>query len=201
MKAFTLTQKDILELKYWLSCDLEEERQKNLRYVSGPVGTVRVTTNSQILEIGTGPLWGVLPHYPEARRSVAIDPLIDVYYAAGILAERGDIQYFSEDFITWDTNDKFDAIFCLNALDHGAMGFHLLPKIANLLAPGGKLALHVHLRAPEQLNLIHDHCLTEEQLQRNLRNTDLIRDFYRLIDRDEEPPRCPAILGIWRKPE
>jgi cyclopropane fatty-acyl-phospholipid synthase-like methyltransferase len=198
MKAFTVTQKDLLELKYWLTCDIEEEEKKAQRYLS-LFSNVKITLETnQILEIGTGPLWGMLPNYPMVQRRVAVDPLIELYYATGVLAERRDIQYYSEDFITWDSNDKFDAIFCINALDHGGMGFHLLPKIANLLRPGGLFFLHVHLRAPDELNLIHDHCLTEDQLKKNLKYTNFQQVAYRRIERDDEPPNCPAIAGVWR---
>jgi protein-L-isoaspartate O-methyltransferase len=200
MHSFTLTHKDLLELKFWLTCDIEQERAENLRCRSlFGLAASTIDPTSSVLEIGTGPIWGLLPHI-YAHRRVAVDPLIEVFKATGILeeGERGSIQYYSEAFERWDTNEKFDTIFCINALDHGEMGFHLVPKLSALLNPGGRLFIYVHLRPPELLNLIHDHSLSEDQLDRNLKFTDL-KEIKRGFE-IESVLQCRALFGVWRKP-
>lgn len=200
--TFTLTHKDLLELKFWLMCDMEEERNKNKQYIDlfGITSTPwKFGKQVSVLEIGTGPNWGLLP-YISADRKVAVDPLINTYEALGILEERNGTHFYSEPFEKWDTNDKFNAVLCANALDHGEMGFHLMPKLSALLKSGGYLLLHVQLRPKELLNLIHDHSLTIEQLDRNLAFTDLVEVKREIIDPDFAPPFCPAVVGVWRKP-
>jgi hypothetical protein len=217
MESIILTHKDLLELKFWLTCDIEGECKKTTEYLnlfeltnSVQVPWVESTRRlwkaslhnpfkTSILEVGTGPCWGVLP-YLKADRIVGVDPLYRAYEALGILEDRGEIQYYSEAFDRWDTNDKFSAIFCANALDHGEMGFHLLPKFARLLYPGGHLFIHVQLRRLDQLNLIHDHVLTIDQLDRNLGFTDLVEVKRTILEKDFDAPYCPALVGIWRKP-
>lgn len=209
MNSFNLTHKDLLELKYWLTCSLEMERTKAGVYLHH-FGLSNLPTIPEIqlhedrpqvsiLEIGVGPFWGLLPHIP-ADKKVAVDPLLRAYYALGILDPRNGIQYVEEAFERWDTNDEFDMVLCANALDHGEMGFHLLPKLAKLLKPSGKLYIHVQLRPTEMLNIIHDHVLTVEQLDRNLQYTDLKEIKREILERDFDSPYCPALVGIWEKP-
>lgn len=209
MESFYLTHKDLLELKHWLTCSLTLERAKAHIYLlhfglSTPPkapDAEELTDQAQvsILEVGVGPFWGLLPHIP-ANKKLAIDPLLRAYYALGILDPRGDIQFVNEQFEKWDTNEKFDKVLCANALDHGEMGFNLMPKLSNLLKPGGRLYIHVQLRKPDQLNLIHDHALNEEQLNRNLSFTDLKEIKREFLERDFDAPHCPALVGIWEKP-
>lgn len=202
MGPFSLTHKDLLELKFWLTCNIEQERKNNKDCIKAfgidifPRWLER--PGNSVLEVGTGPTWGVLPCVSNAHRRVAVDPLIDVFDAVGILEDRQGIHFYSEAFEKWDTNDKFDAIFCINSLDHGEMGFHLMPKFSALLKSGGHLFIHVDLRPPELLNLIHDHSLTIEQLDRNLSFTDLI-ELKRMTGVDGELD-CLHLAGIWRKP-
>lgn len=198
--SLVLTQKDLLELKYWLRLTAEEaaeERAMSQRYLAA----LRIPRDmdGQVLEIGTGPLWGLLP-YLTAERRCGIDPLYPAYYAAGILEERRGIFQVDECFERWDTNETFDAIVTTNALDHGEMGFYLLPKIARLLKPGGRLYLHVHLRTAENLNLIHDHALCPEDLDRSLAYTDLIEERREVREQDLGGAELRALLGVWRRP-
>lgn len=194
----SLTQKDLLELKYWLTANMQAERAIISRYLE----LLRVPTEqpgATILEIGTGPHWGLLP-FIQADRKFGIDPLYPAYYAAGILDDRNGIFQIDEPFEKWDTNETFDTIVTTNALDHGEMGFYLMPKLARLLKPGGRLFLHVQLRPETELNLIHDHALTVEQLDRHLGYTDLIQERRQILSRDLDGT-FPALVGVWRKPQ
>ena len=194
---FHLTQKELLELKFWLTCDMAAERAQIDRYISSFTFVDPVTS---ILEIGTGPHWGLLP-FIEADLKFACDPLFPAYEATGILEERNGIRRVDEPFEHWDTAETFDAIVTTNALDHGEMGFYLLPKIWRMLRPGGRFYLHVHLRPADLLNLIHDHSLTEEQLDKHLRYTDLIQERREVLDQDFDGFPCRTLIGVWRKPE
>ncbi len=80
------------------------------------------------------------------------------------------------------------------------MGFHLLPKIAGLLKPGGLFYLVVHLRPLERLNEIHDHQMTETDLDAQLAALDLT-ELRRAIYPQELDGTfdCPCLVGVWEK--
>lgn len=200
---FRLTQKELLELKFWLTCDMTEERaQIGCYFYQFFTSSLApgMPDEAKVLEIGTGPHWGLLPHIP-ADLHFGVDPLYPAYEAVGILEERNGIRRIDEPFEHWDTDETFDAIVTTNALDHGEMGFYLLPKIWRMLRPGGRFYLHVHLRPAELLNLIHDHALTEEQLDKHLSFTSLIEERRELLDQDLDGFTSPTLIGVWRKPE
>jgi SAM-dependent methyltransferase len=214
-----ITQKDLLELKYWIRAELlpgesietgsahpdSKEAQKAMqeRYLREfRIGSLPGYPAISVLEIGAGPYWGMLQHLYFADRRIAVDPLINAFEQLGLLEERGDIQFYSEPFEQWDPSEyAFDAILCANALDHGEMGFHLLPKISRLLKPGGSFYLYVHLRPKELLNLLHDHSLTLESLDKHLSYTPLIEVRREIRERDDIAGwDCPTLIGIWQKP-
>jgi SAM-dependent methyltransferase len=214
----TLTQKELLELKFWTRAELldgsghpdgrDAQKRMQLRYLEalgliarGSLDPIFRVPDWHVLEIGAGPYWGMLAHI-QAELRIAVDPLIDAFEKLAILDPRGDIRYYAEAFEQWDPAEHaFDAILCANALDHGEMGFHLLPKIARLLKPGGRFHLHVHLRPPELLNLLHDHSLTAESLDKHLSYTPLVEVRREWWDRDYIAGwDCPTLIGIWQKP-
>jgi hypothetical protein len=107
----------------------------------------------------------------------------------------------SEHFEGWDTEHRFDAIFSIDSLDHGEMGFGLLPKIAGLLAPGGRFYLFVHLRPPARLNEIHDHALTIADLDKALALTRLKELRREIFPQDLDLSfDCPCLVGVWEMP-
>lgn len=195
---FILTHKDLLELRYWLSpSDFAEEKAKQPLYVDAL--QIPKSIPGSILEIGTGPHWGILPHV-NAGRKTGIDPLYQAYWAYGLLEPRNSMLQVDEAFERWDTNDQYEAIISINSLDHGEMGFYLMPKIARLLRPGGRLYLHAHLRYIEEVNLIHDHVLSENDLNRNLSYTSLIEERREVRNKDVDGYPLRSLLGVWRKP-
>ena len=199
---FHLTHKELLELKFWCTCDMDAERAQIDRYYAAfglPIPFLEANAGT-VLEIGTGPHWGLLP-FINADLKFACDPLFPAYEALGLLEERNGIRRVDEPFECWDTAETFDAIVTTNALDHGEMGFYLLPKIWRMLRPGGRFYLHVHLRPVDLLNLIHDHSLTEAQLDKHLRYTDLIEERRELLNADLDGFPCQTLIGVWRKPE
>lgn len=198
---FHLTHKQLLELKFWLTCDMQAERDQVARYVhcfTMPGNSI--SEHAQVLEIGTGPHWGLLP-FIACDLKFAVDPLFPAYEAVGILEERNGIRQVDECFEHWDTDQTFDAILTTNALDHGEMGFYLLPKIWRMLKPGGRFYLHCHLRPERLKNLIHDHCLTEEQLDQHLSYTELVQEGREVLEQDLDGFASRTVIGVWRKPE
>jgi hypothetical protein len=225
---FKLSHKELLEIKFWLTCNLSEEQDKLPQYLSIWGNPEKLYVHSQqcgitrwkenpdkrdgipnictchlddvsILEIGTGPQYGFLKSL-EARLKYGVDPLYKTFHALGILAERDSIFEVPIPFEFWDTDLQFDAIFTANALDHGEMGFHLIPKIWKLLKPGGRVYLHVHLRPKDLLNILHDHSLTEKQLDKHLSYTNLVQVERKIFENDIDGKFCQALVGIWEKP-
>ena len=196
---FNLSQKDLLELKFWYSADMEYQLNKMKLYLEA-LDVPEQTKFKSVLEIGCGPHLGILP-LVDSEVKVAVDPLLDAYYATSLLdfKQHPEIILFSKPFEDWDTAYKYEAIFCLDALDHGEMGFQLLPKIINLLAPGGRFYLHVHFRPKDYINLIHDHQLTEQQLDDTLSSLNLIEVKRKIYENDIDGQFCQALVGIWEK--
>lgn len=196
---FALTHKQLLELKYWAHYDKAAEYALRDRYMD-LFGLDRLDlTQHDVLEIGTGPLWGLMSRI-DARYMYAVDPLYDAYHAIGVLEPKPACLAVCEPFEHWETNQQFDVIVTTNALDHGEMGFYLLVKMWRMLKRGGRLYLHVHLRPADMLNLLHDHSLTEEQLDRHLAYTNLVEMRRETFDKDVDGNFCKALVGVWTKP-
>lgn len=193
-----MRRKDEMEIQYWKQADLECHRAKMSIYLwaFGFYGMPE-----SILEIACGPLGGILPLLIRAKRRVGIDPLCDEYRACGLMSDAPGVEYISAHYEEWATDEKFDAVFACDALDHGEMGFFLVPKLASMLNPGGRLYVHVNLRPTSKLNAIHDHKLTIEQLDAALKKTALVelrRDIYpEDVDNSYD---CPTLVGVWELP-
>lgn len=209
MSLYQITHKMLLELRFWAEEKARDgyaaERAKLRLYMDafGLSRDLHGTTNQKILEIGTGPYWGLLQYlrdWPSVERCVAVDALFPALDACGLLEDRNGILRVDEPFEHWETNDQFDAIMTCNALDHGEMGFYLIPKMWRMLRPGGRLYIHVHLRPPDLLNLLHDHSLTEDQLDKHLSYTDLVQKHRKIYEHDVDGEFCRTLVGIWSKP-
>ncbi len=202
---FHLTHKQLLELKYWAHFDKAAEYRLRDRYLSllgfggGEPRYIGLGGDKSVLEIGTGPLWGLMSRL-DAGSMYAVDPLYDAYEAIGVLEDKPACVAVCEPFEHWETNLQFDHIVTTNALDHGEMGFYLVVKMWRMLKPGGCLYVHTHLRPPDMLNLLHDHSLTEEQLDAHLACTDLAQVKRRVYDNDVDGNFCRALVGVWTKP-
>jgi hypothetical protein len=201
------TWKDGLELNYWtMAADLLHHRKRLFLYLEAwkfHLLPGRFRTQKAGLEIGCGPLGGVLPMFNWVlTRRVGVDPNVDEYRGAGLLTghELNGIEFVSARFEDWETEEHFDAIFSADSLDHGTMGFHLIPRIAGLLNPGGRFYLHVHIRTPEQLNETHDHALTVAQLDDALGGTSLVELHREVHDNDLDGFPLRALVGVWELP-
>ena len=195
------------ELNYWRNASpqlIEEERGRlsiYLRAFGLPKyngASTAVADVKSILEIGVGPLGGVLPLLP-ARRKVGIDPLFSAYREIGLFKEQPGIEYVESYFEQWCTEERFEQIVSTNALDHGNLSFQIIPAIARLLAPRGRFYLHVHLRTPELLNAGHDHLMTIESLEEALQQTSLVEIKRNIYEHDIDGQFCRALVAIWEQ--
>lgn len=194
------TIKDRLELNYWLTADMKEHRAKLLQYVGAwSLGAGWPKEFGTVLEIGTGPTGGILPLI-NAKRKIGVDPMHQIYCDLELLTPDKSVEYNAEYFEAMSFNgQRFDAIFCADALDHGDLSFSIIPRIADLLSAGGRFYLHVHLRPPDLINLIHDHGLTIEQLDKVLTNDCLTLEeqFRKVYPTDVDEKFCEAVVGVW----
>lgn len=190
-----MTEKDRLELLFWTRIDPAMHLAKYELYMA----EWGYEDADSVFEIGVGPYSGFLP-YIKASRKVGLDPLIEAYRDAGIFRECTDVEYVCKYFENFDTVEKFDAVLCADTLDHGDLDFHVVPRIASFLKPGGKFYLHVHLRPKNKLNLIHDHSLKAEKLNEALQKTALVEDKRVILPNDIDGKFCEALVGVWHLP-
>ncbi|TNE80552.1 MAG: class I SAM-dependent methyltransferase [Bacteroidetes bacterium] len=101
---------------------------------------IRPEPHQQILDIGCGPA-GIFLNMPKDA-CTAVDPLMDQYmeefpwlvnYPDATL-QKGRLEGF-------ETSDKFDLIFCLNAVNHVADWDSAMMALWHALKPGGTLIL------------------------------------------------------------
>lgn len=198
--AQALRLKDGLEYNYWtMAADLAEHRAKLSLYLWA---FGHYNQPARVLEIGCGPLGGMLPLLQHASRRVGIDPLVEDYQAAGILLPDPGIEYVAAHFGTaWETAERFDAIISTDSLDHGDMGLHLLPKIVGLLAPRGRFYLHLHFRPADKLNESHDHSMTEPDLRMHLAESGLVIVSERWFPNDVDGMfPVPTLVAVYERP-
>lgn len=192
-----LAAKDDYELNYWVGTESLKHLKKYPMYLE----RWGYRYHRKVLDVGTGPYSGFLP-FIEAEEKVGLDPLYPRYGEAGIFLRYPGIEYLPmrlEDLPTPGQFQKFNAVLCADCLDHGNLGFHMLPKLADLLQPAGKLFLHVHFRPPEKLNAAHDYPLDEWQLDEWLARTDLVEEKREILPNDIDGKWCAALMGVWRK--
>jgi SAM-dependent methyltransferase len=203
-----LTRKDEMELHYWKVTENREYHRAKMALYLWAFGFFRYP--KRVLEIGCGPFGGFLPLLDRAALRVGVDPLVGEYRRAGLLTDAEGITYVADHFETWSSSGRpgsagvlFDAIFAADALDHGEMGFETIPRLAEILAPGGRLYVHVNLRPADRLNAIHDHSLTVAQLDAALdrayagpRLTELRREIF---PEDIDGTFCESLVGVWER--
>ena len=120
-----------------------------------------------LVDVGSGPE-GIL-HVLEAKRKVAIDPLMKQFREMGYPVNSGDVETYCMPGEDLDVLDFLaDVAFCLNALDHAKDPGRVLDHIHNLLVPGGKLLLVVDMREVKDLDVYHKLSLDHRSLRNEL---------------------------------
>jgi SAM-dependent methyltransferase len=206
-QAAGLSRKDQLEAAYWAALDHAAQTRHKAKIPLYLWAFGHFTTPQSVLEIGPGPYDGVLRYLTTAKRRVGIDPNYNLYWQsldADLANHSGDhIEYIAQHFEDWapGPDDRFDAIFCMDCLDHGELGFQVLPKIHSLLNPGGKFYLHVNLRPEPLLNEIHDHPLTFEDFTHWVSRCPLFVDEAIVHPRDIDGNfDCPTLVAVMTSP-
>jgi SAM-dependent methyltransferase len=152
-----------------------------------------------VLEVGTGPYDGFLPLLSTSSKRVGYDPLWPDYEGEGIApARRPGIERVAE---CPTTPSEFAAVLSMNAIDHGDSDETAVATMAQLLQPGGRLYLHVHLRREDQLNIGHDHCLRGELLLNRAKEAGLREVRWTVYERDPiEDCAYRTFVAVWEKP-
>lgn len=176
----------VYEVAYWQShrkSELHRARYaRALRLWGVPDDPARV------LEFGPGPIGGCLPLLPASGMLVGFEPLLEVYEAAGVLVVPPHVQMVGGAEWLALHPETFDWILTMNALDHGDGTFDVLSRLTRLLRPGGRWGLHVHLRTEAQLNVGHDHVLTEAAVRSSAESVELRSVRWTVYDHDPTEP-------------
>ena len=129
-----------------------------------------------LLDIGSGPE-GIL-HKLEAKEKHALDPLMEEYENMGydihtneVITNKGS----SEEKISIYIN-KFDIVFCLNALDHFFNIDTSIKNIYSYLKDKGSLVLLTDLRTENQLDCFHKMPVSDVEILSVLKNNNFIVD-------------------------
>lgn len=103
-----------------------------------------ISAKEKILDAGCGPagIFSILPN----NEVDALDPLLDQYEYQ--LPHFSKVDYPNVRFIcvpleSFETENQYDFIFCLNAINHVRDIELALDKLISTLKPGGKLALSI----------------------------------------------------------
>ena len=100
----------------------------------------------RVLDVGCGPVG--IGYFLKARRRVGIDPLADVYAPTnGQWGEPIELVEGVGESIPFP-DQSFDAVFCINALDHTRSPSEVVRELRRVLAIGGLLVFHTDLDSP-----------------------------------------------------
>jgi len=144
------------ELKYWRKNGLRKGSHIYKNYFDSFKLAEHSFDGKKVADVGCGPFGGVLIELEKAD-VYPIDVLADEYNAmkvSSVKIHKGDLSQtlpFDDGF--------FDYAICTNAIDHIPDMLHGMRELNRILASGGTLFLHVHLRSKEELNKAHVHTL------------------------------------------
>lgn len=117
---------------------------------------------SVIADIGSGPE-GIL-HVLQAKRKIAVDPLMDKFLEQGYEVDDNNVECICEQAETFMLPEKADYVVCLNAIDHFHLPKEALRNIHRNINDWGELLLITDLRTEDKVDCYHKLCLTEEML-------------------------------------
>lgn len=129
----------------------------------------------EVLDVGCGPTG--LVYFLDATRRVGLDALADQYEQwNGHWGDPIELVHSDAEEMPFGTA-SFDAVFCVNCLDHTRNPTQVLRELARVARPGAVLVLHVdidsplrrlHKRVRPHAGAMHPHSITYGWLRNNL---------------------------------
>lgn len=99
-----------------------------------------------VLDVGCGPT--SVAYFIDGKRRVGLDPLADTYAEwNGYFGEPIELVHSMAETMPFD-DGEFDAVFCVNCIDHTLAPEEILEECARVVRPGGTLIFHVDLDSP-----------------------------------------------------
>ena len=206
----TYETKTSYELAYWQAQANEgnprEGADKYKRYLTLLQVQPSDLDAKTVMDVGAGPLGGILQICSPAT-AIVVDPLIPDYRDEGLLdLPSGTIEVATTiQEVVPDDLPACDYIICTNTLDHhpeSPDADYLLSgidKMAQMLAPGGRLLLWVHCREPNQLDYGHDVALSVRDVVDRIHTNRLQGGFHLLGGDPVGGGRWPTlIINAWR---
>ena len=137
------------ETSSWIDTDMSYERLIKIwknRLSDFKMITKNLDKNSSVIDIGSGPV-SVLSAFPKCKRMIAVDSLNDVYkkkfkqtsYITYLSSQAEKVEY---------ENKSFDAVLCINALDHMENYKVVLNNMMNITKKGGHIFLEYENTSP-----------------------------------------------------
>ena len=106
-----------------------------------------------IVDVGSGPE-GIL-HVLEAKRKIAIDPLMDIFFELGYEVNSDNVEMLCMTGEEFSLDEPADVIVCLNAIDHTRDPDATVKNIGRNLKTEGEFLLLTDMRKPDQLDDYH----------------------------------------------
>lgn len=148
MKKIRWKIAQFFEKKWWQSYLKNKDAESYLKWKKDYWNTFLRELNLEdnikppILDVGCGPAGVFIVLKGEI---VALDPLVKEYEKLDVFNTENypNVEFIAQDFESFNANQKFQTIFCLNAINHFKDIDHSFKKLKNLLAPNGQLVLSV----------------------------------------------------------
>ena len=145
---------------------------------------VKFSAGCQILDAGCGPA-GIFSVLTEQRVD-ALDPLLERYESELLYFHRADyphVRFYALPLESFQPEYPYDAVFCLNAINHVANIDRSLDRLAAILKPGGHLVLSVDAHKRNWLqrlfqwvpaDILHPHQHTRMQYEKMLMQRQMV---------------------------
>ncbi len=177
------------ERKWWNNYLKKKDPEEYLRWKNRywaefleKFGYDRADFQDPILDIGCGPA-GIFILFTEGTVH-ALDPLLDKYVEDGALQKRNypNVDFCTSSFEDFHSEDKFQTIFCLNAINHFEDIELSFRKLRERAAPDARIFLSIdahkyrslkRIFALFQWDILHPHQYTREEYEEFLRRNKL----------------------------
>ncbi len=140
------------ELKWWQNYlhDKEHAAYKNWKknywqnILEKITVSINLTKSSTIADLGCGPA-GIFMVFPEYTIT-AVDPLVDTYQAQTGFFKKSDypqVAFVNTTIEDFNTTEKFDLVFCMNAINHVRNINQAFNKLKTVCKDGGSIIISI----------------------------------------------------------